>query len=307
MATGFLFRSSDDVGAPVLSGTIGAAIPVFDHILDVSNPASYWEKVFTGTNKAVYRAKEGERRYLRVDDSAATVAYVRMYESMTDVDTGVDPTPTIAQRAATAFYFLKSSAASSAARPYACVSDSRYFKLVSMYSTGNNCTGMTFGEATMFDPLDAYPSMIEAAVGTTDAVNNGAAITHYPVEYAIDTNGSNRYFARNIDGTQKSVAHAMRGGYSTAAQVGNLANSPVINLGQFFYCDPKGFMSNQSQGYERAIQPYLYATSCAVNTAIVSLNTDYTIGGKTYRFYQADSSTSHMIALLVSNHEAGRV
>lgn len=59
-------------------------------------PVGGWSKVFTGSNKAVYRslAPESTGMFLRIDDSDAVMARVRGYESMTDVDTGDRPFPT---------------------------------------------------------------------------------------------------------------------------------------------------------------------------------------------------------------------
>jgi len=52
--------------------------------------AAGWQKVFSGTNKAVYRSTEatGTQTYLRVDDSHAQYARPLGYLTMSDVDTG---------------------------------------------------------------------------------------------------------------------------------------------------------------------------------------------------------------------------
>jgi hypothetical protein len=54
-----------------------------------------WEKVFSKTNVAVYRQTDpaSTRSYYRVDDSNALYARVQMFESMTDVDTGIAAAP----------------------------------------------------------------------------------------------------------------------------------------------------------------------------------------------------------------------
>ena len=59
-----------------------------------------WQKAFSGTNKAAYRTASllGPRAYLRIDDTyTSTIARARGYANMTDVDTGTDPFPTLAQ------------------------------------------------------------------------------------------------------------------------------------------------------------------------------------------------------------------
>ena len=89
-------------------------------------PVGGWDKVFTGTNKAVYRNADvtGPRHYLRVDDTGTTAARVRGYESMTDVDTGTGAFPTDAIMSGGG-YWLGSSVASSAAVRWKLFADSR--------------------------------------------------------------------------------------------------------------------------------------------------------------------------------------
>ena len=93
-------------------------------------PVGGWDKVFTGTNKAVYRSADvtGSRHYLRVDDAGTTAARVRGYESMTDVDTGTGPFPTDALMSGGG-YWWGSSAASSAAVRWKLFADSRVLLL----------------------------------------------------------------------------------------------------------------------------------------------------------------------------------
>jgi len=47
-----------------------------------------WERVYTGTNKSVYRSLDpaATRLYLRIDDSADRTAVVSMYETMSSID-----------------------------------------------------------------------------------------------------------------------------------------------------------------------------------------------------------------------------
>ena len=79
-----------DTGAPTLNNTAGSLIAVLDFCL----PQRGWVKEFTGTNKAVYRAGTGNRKFYRVlDDNSSGYgshyfASITGYDSMTDVDTG---------------------------------------------------------------------------------------------------------------------------------------------------------------------------------------------------------------------------
>lgn len=47
-----------------------------------------WAREFNGTNISVYRAPEGERAWLRVDDTLAQYSTINAYEDMTNIDTG---------------------------------------------------------------------------------------------------------------------------------------------------------------------------------------------------------------------------
>ena len=105
-------------------------------------PVGGWDKVFTGTNKAVYRSADvtGPRHYLRVDDAGTTAARVRGYESMTDVDTGTGPFPTDAIMSGGG-YWWGSSTASSAAVRWKLFADSRVLLLaIAPYSHSSTTT-----------------------------------------------------------------------------------------------------------------------------------------------------------------------
>lgn len=53
-----------------------------------------WTKPYTGTNKAVFQPSAGNQHYFRVDETDGSYyADVRMFESMTDVDTGSNESP----------------------------------------------------------------------------------------------------------------------------------------------------------------------------------------------------------------------
>ncbi|OHD21781.1 MAG: hypothetical protein A2Y38_12920 [Spirochaetes bacterium GWB1_59_5] len=83
-----------DAGTPTLSRAASSLIGVLDYCL----PQKGWTKVFSGTDKAVYRAGSGERKFFRVLNdgsfyySGTTYQYchakITAYDSMTDVDTG---------------------------------------------------------------------------------------------------------------------------------------------------------------------------------------------------------------------------
>lgn len=137
-----------------------------------------FSKVFSGTNKAVYRADDvaSSRMYLRIDDTgagSATYARVRGYESMSDVDTGTGLFPTDAQLSGGG-YAPKSSAASSAARPWRLIGDAMGFVLMVNYDAGANWVGWLFGDIASEKSPDAYRTLL--IVGTTTTLANQCRI-----------------------------------------------------------------------------------------------------------------------------------
>jgi len=63
--------------------------------ITVKRAGAGWTKVYTGTNLAAYLSPDG-KCYLRVDDTQLLGARLRLYRTMSDVNTGTDITPTVA-------------------------------------------------------------------------------------------------------------------------------------------------------------------------------------------------------------------
>lgn len=104
----------EDSGVPALEGEQRVLSATSDTITFPTNAADGgpyscdfmlapmgWEKVFSGTNKGVYRSTniDFERMFLRVEQVSFQNATVRAFRNMTDVDTGTDPMPTSAELA----------------------------------------------------------------------------------------------------------------------------------------------------------------------------------------------------------------
>jgi hypothetical protein len=134
MPTIQIYRS-DDASAPALSGTVGSMIALLDACLVDgygAKAAAGWTKPYTGTNLAAYRMGTGgtaRRMYLRVDDTNAQIARWRGFDDMTDVNTGTEPFPTVAQQADPGMAHYKSSAASGTARPWVMIATEVFFYL----------------------------------------------------------------------------------------------------------------------------------------------------------------------------------
>lgn len=127
-----------------------------------------WEKVFSKTNVAVYRQTDiaSTRTYYRVDDSDPLYSRVQMYESMTDVDSGIAVAPSVAG----GYYWCKRAVAGGASY-WVLAGDSRgvYFvagtnSLSTAASTGNYaCLSQYMGDLNSFRSGDAWSAMLTGA------------------------------------------------------------------------------------------------------------------------------------------------
>ena len=163
-----------------------------------------WTKVYSGTNKAVYKpaAVEASSALLRVDDTGTTTARVRMFESMTDVDTGINPGPTDA-KVSGGLHFWKSATASALARPWTVFGDDRnvYFAPASDGTAANkNATIHHFGDLVSYKSGDAFAGTL---IGDTGAVSTSV-------------NGNAAQSAVGIASTQVVRAHTGIGGSISA-------------------------------------------------------------------------------------------
>lgn len=85
---------STDVGTPSNINTVaGSYVTILDHCL----VAAGWNIAFTATNRRAYKQALPFEKYVYVDDTDATNTRVRLFDSMTDINTGTNPTPTDAQ------------------------------------------------------------------------------------------------------------------------------------------------------------------------------------------------------------------
>lgn len=218
-------RHDTDAGAPVLNGLAGSLIAVLDFALVTG---AGWEKVFTGTNTAVYRAPAGRRFYLRVDDSTGVSASCSNYETMTDVDTGTAPTPAV--------YFSKSATADATARLWSVFASARGFCLWTSPST-YPCI-YYYGDIRTAIPNDAYAVFIFGAnsATTTSYSNliNGTQLTGFAMQA---TNG--HYLARAASGVGSPIPAGKRGA--------NFANNAEFGMSGWSYPNPADGSITMSQ------------------------------------------------------------
>ena len=134
-----------------------------------------WTKAFSGTNLAAYKitSPEGTGFYLRVDDTGATVARVRGYETMSDVNTGTGPFPTTADFAGSGLWWSKSNTADASARPWRIAADDRGFYYFPKQHTSFEHQGNYFGDILSLKSNDPYACVLRGNVSDKSAATGG--------------------------------------------------------------------------------------------------------------------------------------
>jgi len=186
-----------------LTGQAGSLIGILDTCL-VSGAG--WTKAFSGTNKAAYRAPQGQQFYLRVDDTGPGAhggreARVRGFESMTDVDTGTNPFPTVAQKA-NGLFVRKSATADTTVRPWRIYVDERtFYMFIQTGDIAGTYFGWTFGEIFSFKASDPGRTIL---IARPNEANASGSAGNEPFAYAV-VKASNlsqpaHYLARGVGG-----------------------------------------------------------------------------------------------------------
>ncbi len=209
-----VIRDTTD-GAPVLSGTVGSLIAVLDFCL-VTN--SGWTKPYSGLNLAAYQMPSGSSgRFLRVDDTNAQNARLRLYESMSDITAGaVGPAPTDAQVNGGLFAF-KSTVAGVVARPWLFVAyGNMAYLFVAADGVATNYACYAFGDPLSYRSGDQFQAVLIAnAVGSAGTTNIAMVNLSGPGPAVL----AGHYMARS---------YTQLGG---AVQVGKICDSQYMTVG----------------------------------------------------------------------------
>jgi hypothetical protein len=134
----------------------------------VRRASAGWEKRYSETNKAVYARTDvaATLSVLCVDDTSAQWPLLLMYETMSDINTGVG--------ASLSRYLCRSSLASTLARAWRLYADTKSFYMF-VKSSGEQRSSCAFGDLRPLKSADAYHSFITGHINNTDP-NNGAAL-----------------------------------------------------------------------------------------------------------------------------------
>lgn len=204
-----------------------------------------WVREFTGTGKRAYRIDTvahptAPAQYLRVDDTfAQAVSIVTLFESMTDVDTGVDRTPTPGQFTAGINIHRTNTTATNV--PWVIIGDGRCFYVLTHYDNPPSITPTIgaavsfFGEAISPDNSDNYRFIIAG-----NHSNNSLQASGNSAHSLAPNNGNYIFRARSANGVTKSQRTAVRAGINntnvSGAQTGSRFSFPDLATGKIILC-----------------------------------------------------------------------
>lgn len=183
MTVGYAIHRSTDPGAPQLANRPGSWLEVLDYVL---NPA-YWDKVFTATNKAVYRSKTGNRRFYRFDDSAAINSGIGLrvmgYKEMTSVDAGTGKFPQDGTVTSLDYVWDKPSASNSNGQAWMAVVSSTF-----VLFHFNLQVGATFGRTYGFLG-DLLPDITGRVASVIYGRSSSSANPNYDLQQTVSSGG----------------------------------------------------------------------------------------------------------------------
>lgn len=245
--TGFTFATSAASGSA--TGTISIKYA----------PQGGWEKVFSGTNKAVYRSLDalGARYFYRFDDSSASGRNARLvgYADMTDVDTGSAPFPTGAQMSE-GLYYPKANANNTNAVPYVFAADGRLVITASNSIESSSFTRIYvvrgFGDLVPLQATDVSCAVVSGTTAEASVERADRSFGHSNTGY----NNARIFLPRALGGSLTpvdAVAYPAGGGYSNASG-DDATMGGVAALGRLLLCSRVVF----DNGVARAKIPGVY-------------------------------------------------
>lgn len=289
---------SDDTNAPVLNGIAGSLGNLLTKCLVDGyddKPGAGWTKEFTNIDETITAFKNspvsGNGVFLRVDEvaAAATHANFQGYESMSDIDAGLQ-----------GFFSgitecRKSYSADTTARAWLLAADDKFFYLFVYYystdivnpvNTSHNAHIMGFGDFVANQPTDGFNSL------AFTAWNHGLTGTSYhegPLfEFdQLGGSGNPRFAApRFIDGTPNTQANLLcvaGGGPRVTTEITNVAaiKAPTYDGNQLIIARP--FISEPGNVILRGWIPGAY-TLCHKADTFEHLSTVTAPDGTTFLY-----------------------
>lgn len=232
-------------------------------------PAGF-EKAFSGTNKAAYRSLDvaSTQLYLRVDDTPTQYPKLKMYETMSDVDTGTG--------ASTVLYFAKSDTSDGNARAWALYADDRLFYLFACAYEGTWGPTMAFGDIDSYRSGDAYHCVL---IGHTNA-NDVSSF------YALNGSTDGAQLARSYSQTGGAVSSS-RYSHSKCSYLGWGGMAVPNNVNNAVHFWPVECWEGNT--WARGLMPGLY---CPLHDASSAQGSVFTVGDRIFAIQKVVSTYS---------------
>lgn len=223
------FRVLSTPDANTLTCAIASSAPIPTGSLSAKIAPLGWNKPFSGINKAAYLPNaQYAQRYLRVLDDATVPTAAngrwtkwRGYEQMTDVDTGTNPSPTIAQFAEGLSVF-KSSTSDAVTRIWWLAGDGGIIYFGSFWSAGTPTlsTVSVFGDAGSIIAGDSFAVVLIAGETNTAPTSAGSA-SNFPTLGSANTTQAGKYLLRANNLQVGSILFGMIGDNAISSYIGN--------------------------------------------------------------------------------------
>lgn len=247
-----VYRNTD-AGAPVLNASAaGAFINLLDKCLVTGYGAKAgagWTKPYTGTNLAAFRMGAGSMCYLRVADTVVgnnARGLVRGYATMSDVNTGTEPFPTVDQNANGMYWFYQYNGATgtATARNWCLVADERFFYF--FVSTNPNTEVAQplaysdcyfFGDAEPYNPTDAWFTVIGGPYLSSDNTSTGSPALWNAISITSFGAAANArlYSRRRFDG---DVSQFPQNNHALLPDMGKMATGSSSDFGNGYAAYP---------------------------------------------------------------------
>lgn len=250
----------------------------------------YWEKAYSdGTTKGAYRSthEDASGCYLRIDNTGtgSTAAIVRGYESMTGIDDGTHPFPTVAQNSVLTWRPTSTTTVGQLPRPWAVVADSHFFYFLAwMVPATYAHTIYQFGDVARLSEGDYYPAVITGHTHVAPG-NQMANTSQY-----LTSGEAGCWFARDLQGIAAGPKLYRRHGNSITQSLGysgpfpNPATNGLLLTGPVYAGDDAGL---------RGVVPGIAQSMCfedAVNVAEIA-------AGLGLAIYEADENLPYAVLL----------
>lgn len=211
-----------------------------------------WQQVFSATNVTCLKpaVPEATGCVLRVDDTGTTNARVRAYEAMTDVSTGVGPTPLESQFAG-GMYWPKSGVASTLARTCYLVADERGFYLAVDPAGSDRYTLLYGGDIASLKSGDAYGYLL---TGNQSDQANAYTVPDGCCGYSGRNARGGAYMVRAYTAIGQSIAVQRLGAHHNGRTEDVYAGTPGYSIGTYPNGPNNGLMTGALELHAQGIR-----------------------------------------------------